>query len=169
MAQRMHCQICGRAILASMGRIAHHGFERVGYGNTPSCFGARKLPFEAARDALGWYIDALHNTIAAMRKARTEVDTEQIPVTLVYTKRAGSWSNKTVRLALTRENFEREIAQHRGSFYLNGATFDDCKARDLRDRDGRIRMQTEFLAELEARFAGWQQTHKREGGDWVKL
>jgi len=30
-------------------------------------------------------------------------------------------------------------------------------------------MQTEFLAELEARYAGWQQTHKRAGGDWVKI
>jgi len=169
MTQRMHCQCCGRPILATRGVIAHHGFERPGYGQTPSCFGARKPPFEVARDALGLYIDALQNTIAAMRKARAEVDAEQLPVTLGYTKRAGSSSNMTVRLGLTRENFEHEVAQHRGSFCLVGPTFDDCKARDLRDRDGRIRMQTEFLAELEARYAGWQQTHKRAGGDWVKI
>jgi hypothetical protein len=169
MAQRMHCQVCGRPILATRGVIAHHGFERPGYGQTPSCFGARKLPFEAARDALGLMIDGLRNSIDAMRKARAVVAAEQIPVTLGYTRRAGSSSNMTVRLGLTRENFEREVGQHRGSFCLVGPTFDDCKARDLRDRDGRIRMQTEFLAEQEARYAGWQQTHRFKGGDWVKL
>jgi len=124
MAQRMHCQCCGRPILANMGVIAHHGFERPRYGQTPSCFGARKLPFEVARDALGLMIEGLKNSIDALRKARAEV-----------------------------------AAGHLG----------DRKVHDLRDHDGRIRMQTEFLAEQEARFAGWQQTHKRAGGDWVKL
>ena len=37
------CQICGRAIKASSGLIAHHGYERPGWGyQTTSCLGARK-------------------------------------------------------------------------------------------------------------------------------
>lgn len=47
------CQICGRAILAKTGRIAHHGYKRPGNGwQTSSCYGARHLPYEVARDAI---------------------------------------------------------------------------------------------------------------------
>jgi len=48
-----HCQICGRAILANTGVIAHHGYKRPGDGwQTSSCFGARYRPYEIACDAL---------------------------------------------------------------------------------------------------------------------
>jgi hypothetical protein len=47
------CQICGRAIKANTGRIAHHGYTRPGQGwQTRSCFGAGFLPYELACDAL---------------------------------------------------------------------------------------------------------------------
>lgn len=41
------CQICGRTIKAKQGLIAHHGYTRPGMGfQTPSCYGARRLPYE---------------------------------------------------------------------------------------------------------------------------
>jgi hypothetical protein len=47
------CQVCGRAIKANTGLIAHHGYERPGQGwQTRSCFGARFRPYEVASDAL---------------------------------------------------------------------------------------------------------------------
>lgn len=47
------CQICGRAILANTGVIAHHGYTRPGEGwQTASCMGARFRPYEVACDAL---------------------------------------------------------------------------------------------------------------------
>jgi hypothetical protein len=49
----VHCQICGRAIKAKSGLIAHHGYRRPGHGwQTSSCFGARWRPYEVASDAL---------------------------------------------------------------------------------------------------------------------
>ena len=58
--ERMHCQCCGRAILAKLGTIAHHGYERPDYGyQTASCMGAKELPFEVDRKVLGRLIVAL--------------------------------------------------------------------------------------------------------------
>jgi hypothetical protein len=44
----MTCQICGRAIKAGKGVIAHHGYKRPEgrYYQTASCWGARHLPYE---------------------------------------------------------------------------------------------------------------------------
>lgn len=56
----MTCQCCGRPIMAKGGTVAHHGYERPAYGyQTASCFGARALPFEVSRDALGEWLDKM--------------------------------------------------------------------------------------------------------------
>ena len=55
------CQICGRAILAKTGLIAHHGYQRPdgrGY-QTASCPGARELPYEVSRDFIPTVRDGL--------------------------------------------------------------------------------------------------------------
>lgn len=71
------CQICARPIHANKGdKIAHHGYQRpyqMGY-QTASCYGARELPYERSRDALGRWIDLVRgwrkNTIELARKIR---------------------------------------------------------------------------------------------------
>jgi hypothetical protein len=169
---RMHCQCCGRSILAKGGLIAHHGYERPGTGwQTSSCPGARKDPWEVSRSALGRMIEGLRNSIDAMRKARAAVEAEQQPVTFSYIEygKAGARTSKT--LTFTRDTFDAEIrnSTYRMGYYGDDATFDGFKKRDLRDRAGRLRMQVEFLAECEVRYAGWKQTHKRDGELWVRI
>lgn len=45
------CQICAREIKAQTGLIAHHGYQRPGFGwQTASCDGAKQLPYEVSRD-----------------------------------------------------------------------------------------------------------------------
>lgn len=45
------CQICARDIKANTGAIAHHGYQRPGFGwQTASCDGAQQLPYEISRD-----------------------------------------------------------------------------------------------------------------------
>lgn len=47
------CQICGRAIGAKVGVIAHHGYTRPGEGwQTGSCPGVRFVPYSTSRDRL---------------------------------------------------------------------------------------------------------------------
>jgi hypothetical protein len=61
-----HCQVCGRAIKANTGRIAHHGYQRPGDGyQTRSCAGAKHVPYEIGHDALDSWISWLIPAIAA--------------------------------------------------------------------------------------------------------
>jgi hypothetical protein len=61
-----HCQVCGRAIKANTGTIAHHGYQRPGYGyQTRSCAGARHVPYEVGHDALDSWITWLIPAIEA--------------------------------------------------------------------------------------------------------
>lgn len=63
-AQRCTCQICGRSIHAALGTIAHHGYRRPGEGyQTASCYGAKRLPFEVDRTALGEWIVMLQRML----------------------------------------------------------------------------------------------------------
>jgi hypothetical protein len=63
-AAAMTCQCCGRQIFAQRGKIAHHGYERPGYGwQTASCMGALYLPFEVARERLADLIVSLKGMI----------------------------------------------------------------------------------------------------------
>lgn len=53
-----HCQICARDIKANTGLIAHHGYQRPGYGwQSASCDGAKQLPYEVSRDFIPVVID----------------------------------------------------------------------------------------------------------------
>lgn len=61
---RKECQICGRAIKAKRGRIAHHGYTRPGHGwQTSSCRGARHYPYDVAHNALDAEITRLAKMI----------------------------------------------------------------------------------------------------------
>lgn len=169
---RMHCQCCARPILAKGGLIAHHGYERPGTGwQTSSCPGARKDPWEVSRDALGRMIEGLKNSTEAMRKARDEVRTELAPVTHCYIVYGRDCSRTTKTLTFTRETFDEVIrnSDYRMGYYGDDATFDGFKKRDVQNRNGRYRMQMEFLAECVVRYEGWKQTHKRDGDLWVRL
>lgn len=115
--QLAHCQICERAIKASKGLIAHHGYRRPGQGwQTASCFGARWRPYEAACDALPHAIKAceafvenrkafiaerLANPPATLDHIETRWGRPAITTTLPrpegfdVSKRPGSWSQRT--------------------------------------------------------------------------
>ena len=62
---RHECQICGRQIKAKNGKIAHHGYQRPGWGyQTSSCAGARHVPYSKGHDALDQLDDNWQNECA---------------------------------------------------------------------------------------------------------
>lgn len=64
------CQICGRAIRANTGIIAHHGYKRPGQGwQTSSCPGAKKLPYEVSRAQIPPTIEAIERYKAGAEAA----------------------------------------------------------------------------------------------------
>lgn len=105
-AKAMHCQVCGRAILAELGTIALHGYQRPGTGwQTQSCYGAKRLPYEAARDAVEELCPAAARHVADLIKVRKDVAAERIPVTryaAVYDRGLGH-KPRSVAVDFTRE------------------------------------------------------------------
>lgn len=174
-SQTMHCQCCGRAIHAALGTIAHHGYQRPGYGwQTRSCFGAKRLPWQADRSAVKELIDHLKETLLRSDYARCAVFDEIEPVThhyQIYDRKArGNYINKT--LVLTRATFDGIVAQNPDNLFrynIPAATFDDFKKRDLDKRDRAIAQLKRDITEFTAKYDGWKQTHQWNGKMWEAL
>ena len=176
--QRMTCQCCGRGILAKLGTIALHGYERPGYGwQTNSCMGAKYLPFEISRDRLADLIHALknHRTGLKFNRAKVAAEASGYPVTVAWTERnpdspRGGRLNRS--FDFTRVNFAdpgTEATTAREHLNYNTRTFDDLLARELTQRDRQIEMLEQDIADHEKRYAGWSQTHFRADGKWMPL
>lgn len=176
----MHCQICARPIFAELGTIAHHGYERPGTGwQTASCYGAKRLPYEASRDAIEELIPGMVKRIASMEQARRDVLAEREPVTRTGEKRGeqyrygrGGYPTYTVRF--TRETMpyalyfcSNAFPQHTGSVQPDGTLFDYGKAKtvdafdyfkneDAKERAVHIRQARDWLKYLEKRRDDWK-------------
>ena len=78
-ASAMTCQCCGRQIFAQTGTIAHHGYERPGYGwQTASCMGAKYLPFEVSRNRLADLILSLQQMIDDTANVIVKIKAEKV-------------------------------------------------------------------------------------------
>jgi hypothetical protein len=91
------CQICGRAIKANTGVIAHHGYNRPGHGwQTSSCLGARFQPYEVSRARIPEVIE-IWEAMKAQREASRAALIASPPETLTRLKRAYG-SRETITL-----------------------------------------------------------------------
>lgn len=169
------CQVCGRPIFAETGVIAHHGYTRPGDGwQTPSCWGARELPFEVSRDALGRYIAYVAGYLARRETARADVAAERSPVPMSYeTVRRNPETGKAMRdrygatlrdvthFALTRANIADMEREHgKAAFPYGVESFDHYKAKELATRDTEIKSTREHVTAQRARFDAWKQTQQ---------
>jgi hypothetical protein len=175
-AKAMTCQCCGRGILAETGHIAHHGYQRPGMGwQTASCFGALALPFEVSRDALGDYIAAIEGRIESTTALRARIADEQVAITWTYREKGSrrtilGYDEKTVHV--TRATFAAAHAAYvetRAYAPSPEPTFDSLKKHTLARLDGELTQLRRHLAEQQARYDGWTQTHKRDGDRWVAI
>jgi hypothetical protein len=175
-AKAMTCQCCGRGILAETGHIAHHGYQRPGMGwQTASCFGALALPFEVSRDVLGDYITAISERIESTAARRARIANEQAAIAWSYREKGSKrtllgYDEKTVHV--TRETFaaaHAEYVEARAYAPHPEPTFDSLKKQKLAALDGELTHLRRHLAEQQARYDGWTQTHKRDGDRWVAV
>lgn len=157
LAKSMTCQCCGRAIFAETGVIAHHGYQRPGGGwQTASCSGARELPFEVSREALGRLIESLRRWEATAVEDRAAVEAETAPVVVFVSDRSQPRDNVTGRYPTKRVELTRSTDV--AATGLKG-TFDDYKVDDLRARARDIDGVRDEIKAQQARFDGWKQTH----------
>lgn len=109
---RMTCQVCDRAIrFDRYGKLAHHGYQRPGWGSqTASCPGARKLPYEASREALEHLIGHLEQRLAythlCLTNARAGTKVENVSLANVD-RDTRLREVMSVHLHMGREQFER--------------------------------------------------------------
>jgi hypothetical protein len=173
-AYQMHCQCCGRAIFAETGSIAHHGYQRPGDGwQTASCWGAKHLPFEVSRNVLGDLIKHLETRLEGSIEYRSKVadGREQVRHEYpVYDSRLG----RSVRhfVMFFRETFDAAVAANKDGWVnriYGDKTFDRFLAADLTGRDQSIINQRAAIKDLQARYDGWKQTHKRKDKVWVRI
>lgn len=173
-ALAMTCQCCARDILAETGMIAHHGFQRPGGGyQSPSCFGAKELPFEVDREALGALIVILKRKLADAQQFLKHVQAETKPLMWKYSdysKQKKSWDKPETKWAMvTRETLPQIIGETADVRRCKAPTFDELKTRIEANTMSEIRMLTSDIRNQEARYAGWQQTHAWVDNKWEKL
>lgn len=177
-AAAMTCQCCGRKYLANTGVIAHHAFERPGTGwQTPSCMGARELPFEVSRDQLGLLLVYLREHEKHMVEWRKAVADETSAIALTYTDYDAPYQRgvdrPVHRFTITRATYDAVKAQHQSAFNRISAwySFDQIKERDLDERDTNIKNIRHKIKTQQKRYDEWQQTYSGwdTRGKWVKL
>lgn len=181
-AATMTCQCCGRKHLANRGWIAHHGYQRPGYGyQTASCFGAKALPFEVDRSKLGQWINMLKYTKLRMGQVLTEVVAERSPITLTHSfidyRYGGRYGyaayrkERTVKFNVTRANWNSVVAAEDNAdiFRMKGWTnFEDMKLNDVESRIREINNIADDIKTQIKRYYNWKQTHKwnEEKKEW---
>jgi hypothetical protein len=179
---RMHCQCCGRAILANLGSIAHHGYERPeAYYQTASCMGAKRLPFEVDRAALGEMIGYMRDRLARAEKHRAAIKSEKLPIVFDYESQLigpsqfqqfGRWNKWPVvkrSFNVSRESFEEFKAGPGSNSCYSIYDFDAYKARHVEYLSSSIKQLRQHINEEQARYDGWKQSHEWKGGQWVAL
>lgn len=171
-ARAMTCQCCARDILAETGVIAHHGYQRpagTGY-QTASCPGARELPFEVSRDALGRYIENLEAYVVRQDAYRTRVQGELVELPFKYNDRSActqSWHRGVERLIhVSRATMPVAIETALAAGFKTNMTFDTLKAWVIGNVTSDIEHTEALIAQQKRRWHGWTKTHERVGEEW---
>jgi hypothetical protein len=152
------CQICGRPILAHTGVIAHHGYMRPGHSyQTPSCFGARRVPYEQGHDALDELIP-LVQTWLDTRKDNLHSLRKNPPAVLKYTPnslRHVKYVPDDQKIAVPcPSDFDAKKVEDRGSYTMH--SYESLWSFAAYEIKTAIRNFTEELAFLKARRAAWK-------------
>ncbi len=176
-ARQMTCQCCGRLHLANTGVVAHHGYQRPGFGwQTASCIGARELPFEVARDRLGQHINLMKARRDDMISNRDGIELETIGFNVDYATNERDHHGRSIykRVEVTREIWDAVKAEHDPLFsrYGRNGSFDEVKARKVDDCNRNIKNINEYINHQQARYDGWKQTHSHFDSlkdEWIKL
>jgi hypothetical protein len=170
----MTCQCCARQVCARTGVIAHHGYRRPVEGwQSASCFGARHIPFEAARGRLGDLIDRLRFEMAGEERAVEDVEAERAPVVLTLPDRSkpigGHGRRPTRTVVVTRDNFDE--VRLAGEIDILSLDYESLKARHLVSRRRSIDRLMQELAAQSKRFGEWRKTHAWNAsiGNWIAL
>jgi len=147
------CQVCGRAIKASTGLIAHHGYRRpykAGW-QTASCEGARYLPYEVSCDRLREVMEIVKNFIASQEKTLATLLSTP-PQTIIVYERRSSWDKEGTRKEYTKpDDFKQDSYRSRIP-----RTYECVYADKKSDYEQTIRMAKADFSSMERRLREWK-------------
>lgn len=177
-AEAMHCQCCGRLIMANTGRIAHHGYERPDSGwQTASCMGALYEPFEQGRERLGAMIKSMQQHRLILIKSRDAAKSEHRDIEVTWTdfsaKRDRYAKAPTVTTSINRANFGAvmSVSSHLESHLRMHSVrdFDELKRREVDKLAVKIGQLVVTIKAEQARYNGWKQTHRFTNNKWETI
>lgn len=88
------CQVCGRQVKAKSGVIAHHGYKRPYEGwQTPSCQGARYVPYEESYERLKEVCEQVKDLLERTKK-RFEEFQNNPPQEFTVLEKKSSWDRQ---------------------------------------------------------------------------
>jgi hypothetical protein len=155
----MTCQVCGRAIKAGNGLIAHHGYKRPYEGwQTASCEGARYAPYEVSCDRLREVVEMVKNFIASQEKALAAFLASPPQVITVYERRS-AWQREAEKKEYTKPDDFKP-----GGYASNRPhTYENAFATRTSDYRQTIRMAKADLATMQKRLDEWKPVEDRAG------
>ena len=192
LAHARTCQICGRAIFAEVGVIAHHGYERPGQGwQTSSCPGARHVPFEVSRDILVDHIKRCEEQLETMKTSCDAVAGEASPVVVyyeldrkdengraIYDNRTGARITDAFLFSATRETMAAIQIEHAAYFRkafrshnMPADVFQHLLNADIKQRQAEIAAHADYINHQRARATAWKAAERWDAAasTWVKL
>lgn len=161
------CQICARPIFAETGLIAHHGYTRPGGGwQTPSCEGARELPFEKSRDVLGaWLIRARAQLSGMQQVLKRMTDAPGFLFNLEwteYTDKRDAWNRRLKAERSTpvsaSTDWEKLRAEFPAAFHGRPSlSFEQVKRSAIMTQERNCELLARYIDEQQTRFDAWSQ------------
>ena len=151
----VHCQICGRPIMAKSGYIAHHGYRRPGYGwQTGSCPGARHVPFEKGKDAIDGQLSLFPKWIDDTQAA-VDKFIQNPPAELAFSKRDAYGRRVSNKVFPKPEGFVPNDAISRGC--CRPGSYEDEFLTYVFGRRRHIKELEEYRKLLIERLAEWHE------------
>lgn len=171
---RMTCQICGRAIHANTGKIAHHGYQRPGHGyQTASCPGAQHVPFELSRDILERYIEQLHRRHDSLEGTLRQIAAGELSSTsLLLTDYDAPHHHGRTRpskiVTFTRDNIEQLREELPKTLSTNRVrSFEDAQESLKVRSEAEVQQLRIEITHQADRYMRWEQTHSWDGKAYV--
>jgi len=152
--EKLTCQVCGRAVRAASGLIAHHGYSRPGYGwQTASCAGARYVPYQVSCDRLKEIVEVVKNFIAAQEQALAEFVANPPAQLSVWINKSAYQSGKEI-VCDRPADLDTKSYGYRVSSGMP-RTYEYAHSGKINEYERNIRFAKADLVEMEQRVVEW--------------
>lgn len=149
--EKATCQVCGRAIKANTGLIAHHGYKRPYDGwQTASCEGARYVPYEVSCDRLREVVGMVKSFIEKQEEALAVFLSTPPQVIAVY-DRCSAWGQADKIEYTKPDDFNQDSYRSRIP-----RTYENAYSNRKYDYERNIRAAKVDLSIMERRLNEWK-------------